>query len=307
MNRCLCCNKALDNNKYIWHQSCIKKFFNTATLPIVDLKDYDYAFLNPNNKKSIITGVQKKLSLALINNNQHPRLTLINFPSGYILKPNIKEYPFLCENEFLTMHLASICGIDTVPFGLIELEDNSFAFITKRIDRKNNKKIPMEDFCQLGEKLTEQKYKSSYEQVGKILSKYSDNIGLDYYKLFNLILFSFIVGNSDMHLKNFSLYKNNNNYILSPAYDLLNTLIVTEDNEELALSISGKKNKIKIDNFINLAKNYNLLDVQIERIFKNYIDKKHLIIDTINDSLLSEELKIKYINIVLNRYNRLFD
>ncbi|MGD1823556.1 MAG: HipA domain-containing protein [Pleomorphochaeta sp.] len=307
MNRCLCCNKDLNDNNIIWHESCIKKFFNTTDLPKVDLKDYNYTFLNKGDKKSIITGVQKKLSLALEKKGTYPRLTLINFPSGYILKPNTLEYPFLCENEFLTMHLANLCNIETVPFGLIELEDKSLAFITKRIDRNHNKKIPMEDFCQLGNKLTEQKYKSSYEQVGKIVSTYSDNIGLDYYKLFNLILFSFIVGNSDMHLKNFSLIKLKGNYVLAPAYDLLNTIIVTNDSEELALTICGKKNKLKKDNFIKLAKSYNLLDKQIERIFNNYKKNKPLIIDTITSSLLSEDLKEKYISIVENRYNRLFN
>ncbi len=190
MNKCLCCNKELEDNDILWHKSCIKKFFNTDTLPKIDLSNYKYIYLNSENKNSIVTGVQKKLSLNIEKLNGESRLTLVNYPSGYILKPKNSTYPFICENEYLTMHLAKICNIETVPFGLIPLENNSLAYITKRIDRKKNKKIAMEDFCQLGEVLTEQKYKSSYEKVGKIINKYSDNIGLDYYKIFNIILFT---------------------------------------------------------------------------------------------------------------------
>lgn len=306
INKCLCCNKKLDSKDSIWHDSCIKKFFNTTTLPKVDLKNYRYIYLNNNDNNSIITGVQKKLSLHLEKSKTEPRLTLINYPSGYILKPNNSAYPYLSQNEYLTMHLAKLCMIDTVPFGLIKLEDESLSYITKRIDRINNKKIAMEDFCQLGNVLTEQKYKSSYERVGKILATFSDNIGLDLYKLYNLILFSFIVGNSDMHLKNFSLYKNKGKYILTPSYDLLNTIIETGDSEELALSIDGKKNNLNKTNFLNLAKKYNLTSVQVDRIFKFYKNKYQQIIKEIDESLLPEEKKIKYKDIINERYNRLF-
>jgi len=306
MNKCLCCNKKLDSLDSIWHKSCIKKFFNTTSIPRVDLKNYKYIYLNNNEKNSIITGVQKKLSLHLEKSKTEARLTLINYPSGYILKPNNSTYPYLSQNEYLTMHLAKLCKIETVPFGLIKLEDGSLSYITKRIDRIGNKKIAMEDFCQLGNVLTEQKYKSSYERVGKILSRYSDNIGLDYYKLYNLILFSFIVGNSDMHLKNFSLYKNKGKYVLSPTYDLLNTVIETNDIEELALSIDGKKNNLNKNNFLNLAKKYNLTTIQVDRIFSFYKNKYQQIIKEIENSLLPEDKKTKYKEIINKRYNKLF-
>ncbi len=307
MNKCLCCNKELIDDSSIWHQSCIKNFFGTNTIPTVDLSKYKIAFPSQSDNSSVVTGVLKKFPLHLEKNSNNHRLTLNNLPNGYILKTNTKEYPGMCENEYLTMHLAKICGIETIPFGLIKLENNNLAYITKRIDRAKNHKIAMEDFCQLGNVLTEQKYKSSYEQVGKILSQYSQNIGLDYYKLYNIILFSFITGNSDMHLKNFSIYKNKGKYVLTPAYDLINTLIMTNDSDELALSIGGIKRKLKKENFINLAKRYNLLDVQIDRIFNNFNSKHQLIINTINESLLTNDLKDKYVDIINNRYQRLFD
>ncbi|MGD1818457.1 MAG: HipA domain-containing protein [Pleomorphochaeta sp.] len=308
MNKCLCCGKPLLNNELDWHKSCIKKFFGTTELPIIDTKQFSNIFSDIKSKESVITGVQKKISLHLDKNKNNPRLTIVNYPSGYILKPNSKDYPDMIENEYLTMHLANICNIETVPFGLIKLEDNTRAYITKRIDRIGKKKLAMEDFCQLGEFLTEQKYNSSYEKIGNILNKYSDNIGLDSYKLFNIILFSFIVGNSDMHLKNFSLYEKDDRYILAPSYDLLNTLIIIpEDKEELALTLNGKKNKLKIKDFIYLAQKYNLNKIQIERIFNNFQKKYSILIEAINESLLTKESKTNYINLVNDRYHRLFN
>eukprot|EP01156_Anaeramoeba_ignava_P011706 Anaeramoba_ignava/a484671_18.p1 GENE.a484671_18~~a484671_18.p1 ORF type:complete len:311 (+),score=34.92 a484671_18:494-1426(+) len=308
MNKCLCCSNELINEETYWHKKCIKKFFNTDQLPKIDLNTNALStyFLTSYNKESLTTGVQKKISLHLQKDGDNARLTMIDYPSGYILKPVSEDYPQLVENEYLTMQLATLYNINTVPFGLIKVEDGTLAYITKRVDRKNKNKIAMVDFCQLGEVLTENKYRSSYEQVGKILAKYSENIGLDYYNLFIIILFSFLVGNSDMHLKNFSLYKKNNKYTLSPAYDLLNTLIVTNDNEELALTIDGIKSNLKKSNFINLAHRYRLNEVQINRVFNSFKKKNEITIKTINESLLNKDLKEKYIEIFEERYKQIF-
>jgi len=307
MSKCLCCGNELLPEEIDWHKSCIKKFFGTNTLPFINIKEFSNIFLDSKNKEAVITGVQKKVSLHLERSGENSRLTFINYPSGYILKPPSSEYEQLPENEWLTMKLANLCNIETVPFGLIRLEDKTLAYITKRIDRIGKKKVDMEDFCQLGEILTEGKYKSSYEKVGKILYQFSDNTGFDYYKLFNIILFSFIVGNSDMHLNNFSLYKKNGNYILSPAYDLLNTLIITENNEELALSLEGKKREFTKDNFIYLANCYKLTELQTIRIFNKYEKSYSLLIKTINNSFLNKNLKEDYINIINDKYKRLFN
>lgn len=307
MNNCLHCGKPLNEDEKDWHKSCVKSFFGTPSLPSVSINNFSQLFLNSKKKEAIITGVQKKVSLHLEKDGDSSRLTLVNYPSGYILKPQSDNFNQMPENEYLTMQLAVLCNLETVDFGLIRMEDNSLAYITKRIDRKGNKKIAMEDFCQLSEVLTENKYRSSYEKLGKIVEKYSDNIGLDYYKLFNIILFSFIVGNSDMHLKNFSIYKKKSKYILTPSYDLLNTLIITTDDEELALSIEGGKKQFSRNNFIGLAKKYHLNDIQIKRIFSNYQNKQELIIETIKNSLLTKDLKSAYIEIINNRYKRLFE
>ncbi|MFA7108182.1 MAG: HipA domain-containing protein [Sphaerochaetaceae bacterium] len=302
---CLCCGKKLEKGEVDWHKKCIKKFFGIESLPIINVEEFSNLFLDSPKNQSIVPGVQKKISLHLKKEGKTSRLTIVDYPSGYILKPISNQYENLPENEWLTMHLANLCKVETVPFALIRLNNNSLAYITKRIDREGKNKIPMEDFCQLGGNLTEDKYHSSYEQVGKILSKYSSNIGLDYFKLFDIILFSFIVGNSDMHLKNFSIYKKNGKYILSPAYDLLNTIILTNDLEELALTLEGKKSNLKKENFINLAKKYELSNTQIRNIFNQYEKNYDKIINKINTSFLDDAMKRSYINLVKKRFNQL--
>lgn len=118
------------------------------------------------------------------------------------MKPATKQYPHLPEVEDLTMHLAELCGIATVPHALIRLQNGSLAYITKRIDRAKKTKLHMEDMCQLTERLTEDKYKGSYEQIAKAILKYSENPGLDLINFFEQVIFSFLTGNADMHLKN---------------------------------------------------------------------------------------------------------
>ena len=215
---CLCCGKPIkDNNESSgWHKPCIKKFFMTNAIPKIEITDSVLKELakESTNKGYTIPGVQKKLSLHL-SNETYPRLTVVNSPTGYILKPQVKEFRALPECEHLVMSMADKAKIITVPHALVKSKD-TYAYITKRIDRifskdsnvKNIthvKLIAMEDFCQLDLRLTQDKYKGSYERCGNIIKKYSYRSGLDMTELFYRLVFSFIVGNSDMHLKNFSL------------------------------------------------------------------------------------------------------
>ena len=126
--RCLCCGKELQNEKVNWHKGCINKFFGSNTLPEIGSDQLNETLENlgnniiSNNKS--ITGVQKKLSLHLSNDNTPLRLTLLGYPQGYILKPNSKEYPFIAEAEHLVMTMADACGIITAPHALITIKDN---------------------------------------------------------------------------------------------------------------------------------------------------------------------------------------
>ena len=261
MSRCLCCGKTLRaENEYRWHTSCIKSFFGTTKFPDIDVSKevLNQIAIDNTNKGFTVPGVQKKLSLHL-SNDEKPRLTLVNYPTGYILKPQTDEYASLPEMEYLVMQMAKASGIKTVPFALLCLpsQDNAFAYITKRIDRADGQMLAMEDFCQLDGRLTEDKYRGSYERCGKIIALHSQNKGLDNTELFIRIVFSFAVGNSDMHLKNFSLIETaerSNEYSLSAAYDMLSTnVVLPDDKEQLALTLNGKKQNIRRKDFIIFA------------------------------------------------------
>ena len=264
---CLCCGKpiietASEQEKAVgWHNRCVKRFFGTKTLPDIEVSEevLEQLAIESTNKGLTVPGVQKKMSLHLDNSGSTPRLTLVNYPTGYILKPQTKEYPCLPEAEYLVMQMAEKVKIKTVPHALIRIkaQDNAFAYITKRIDRRDGKMLAMEDFCQLDGRLTEDKYKGSYERCAKIIRKYSSRAGLDITELFIRVVFSFIVGNSDMHLKNFSLIEtdeNSGSYILSDAYDMLPVNTVNPaDTEQTALTMNGKKRNLHRNDFLKFA------------------------------------------------------
>ena len=264
---CLCCGKpiietATEQEKAVgWHNRCVKRFFGTKTLPDIEVSEdvLEQLAIESTNKGLTVPGVQKKMSLHLDNSGATPRLTLVNYPTGYILKPQTKEYPCLPEAEYLVMQMAEKAKIRTVPHALIRIkaQDNALAYITKRIDRRDGKMLAMEDFCQLDGRLTEDKYKGSYERCAKIIRKYSSRGGLDITELFIRVVFSFIVGNSDMHLKNFSLIEtdeNSGNYILSDAYDMLPVNTVNPaDTEQTALTLNGKKRNLHRNDFLKFA------------------------------------------------------
>lgn len=210
----------------------MKKFFGTTKFPDIDVSEevLRQLALDSTDKGYTVPGVQKKLSLHLTE-GATPRLALVNYPTGYVLNPQTEEYPALPEMEYLIMQMAATSGIQTVPFALLRLplQNNAYAYITKRIDRQSNQMLAMEDFCQLDGRLTEDKYRGSYERCGKLVSKHSIREGLDLAELYLRIVFSFAVGNSDMHLKNFSLIETeegSREYILSAAYDMLSTNVV---------------------------------------------------------------------------------
>ena len=310
--KCLCCGKPLDTNSVArqnagWHHSCIKKFFGTTQLPDIDItqKALQKIVMANTDKGFTVPGVQKKLSLYLNRGSaaEKPRLTLVNFPkSGYILKPQTEEYQALPEAEFMIMQMAQATGIKTVPFALLQNpQDGAFAYITKRIDRKFDKygnvaqRYAMEDFCQLSERLTADKYKGSYERCAKIIQNYSSRAGLDLSMLYQRVLFSFVVGNSDMHLKNFSLIEiseGSMKYLLSDAYDLLPVcIILTNDTEELALTLNGKKSNLKRKDFEEFAKSCKIHPSAAGKIADNIIKKHAEYIALCRDSFMPKVMK----------------
>ncbi|WP_129698093.1 HipA domain-containing protein [Parabacteroides goldsteinii] len=306
MERCLYCYQPLEQNETDFHSRCSKKIFGTATPPLLPYSkaDIESLALEVVRSQVTITGVQPKLSVDLKKEKGgEKRFTIVGLWGGYILKPQTEQYANLPENEDLTMHLARLAKINTVPHSLIRFKDGSLAYITKRIDRdKKGNKIPMEDMCQLTEKLTEQKYKGSHEQIAKKIVEFSAYPVLDLIYYVEILLFCYLTGNADMHLKNFSLYKKIKETTLTPAYDLLSTkLVIPEDTEELALTLNGKKRKLKRSDFDNLLKTMKVEDKVIENTYNKFRKVLPLWYDFIDISFLPNQMKIDYKALIEHR------
>lgn len=306
MERCLYCYQPLEQHEIDFHSRCSKKIFGTATPPLLPYSkaDIESLALEVVRSQVTITGVQPKLSVDLKKEKGgEKRFTIVGLWGGYILKPQTEQYANLPENEDLTMHLARLAKINTVPHSLIRFKDGSLAYITKRIDRdKKGNKIPMEDMCQLTEKLTEQKYKGSHEQIAKKIVEFSAYPVLDLINYVEVLLFCYLTGNADMHLKNFSLYKKIKETTLTPAYDLLSTkLVIPEDTEELALTLNGKKRKLKRSDFDNLLKTMKVEDKVIENTYNKFRKVLPLWYDFIDISFLPNQMKIDYKALIEHR------
>ena len=308
---CYCCGKPLRNNGINgWHRACVKRFFGTNTIPQIEIDDHTLEEIAKENTNKGITvpGVQKKLSLHLHSDGNSPRLTVVNYPAGYILKPQVAEFECLPEAEHLVMAMADMTGISTVPHALIK-SDDTFAYITKRVDRIIDKTgvqmLAMEDFCQLDLRLTQDKYKGSYERCAKVIARYSSQAKLDITELFMRLVFSYVVGNSDMHLKNFSLIETSEAsgvYVLSPAYDLLPVnVIMPEDTEEFALAINGKKTHIRRKDFFVFAEECGISETSAEKMIAKIVSMKSTYQEMCDSSLLSQNSKERFSELIEKR------
>lgn len=309
MCKCLYCYRDLEEGQTDFHPQCARKFFGTPNAPLMEYRSEDLDALAAQviQAQTSLTGVQPKLSLNLHKHEGSSRLTIVGLWGDYIFKPQTDDYPELPENEDLAMHMAEALRIQVVPHSLIRLADGSLGYITKRIDRtKKGEKIDMEDMCQLTSHPTEYKYKSSYEQIAKVISAYSSTPKLDLVNYMQVLLFSFVIGNNDMHLKNFSLYRPKRFYQLTPAYDLLNVTVANpKDEEELALSLNGKKSNLKLQDFLKASATMGIE----ERVTLQLVDnmKKTLPVweGLINSSFLSHDMKTAYLSLINSRLHRL--
>ena len=306
MSKCLYCYKELEPGEVDFHKSCCRKFFGTHTAPSLDYTraQMDELAAQVIRSQATLTGVQPKLSLNLDKHKDSQKLTIVGLWGDYIFKPQTERFAMLPENEDLTMHLAEIAKIKIVPHTLIRMKDGSIGYLTKRIDRKaDGEKIAMEDMCQLTERQTEHKYRSSYEQIGKAIRKYSTNAQLDMVDFLELVYFSWLTGNNDMHLKNFSLYSPAGEPMLTPAYDLLNAAISNPvDDKELALNLNGKKKRMKDADFRNAYRTCGVPEIVFDRVKKKYVDLLPKFEEEIHASFLSDEIKTLYIELLHRRH-----
>ncbi|WP_369806618.1 HipA domain-containing protein [Lacinutrix sp. Bg11-31] len=293
----LYCYKEVDTGND-FHTECSLAFFGTETTPIIE---YSLDEMNKLAKKVVersvsVPGVQPKLFISLLNEDKtDSRLTIVVALGGnYIFKPPSKDYEEMPSNEHLTMKMVDLFNIDVVPHSLIKLASGELSYITKRIDRaEDGSKIHMIDMFQVTEAFD--KYRGSMERIGKAIEAYADNTLLDKLRFFELTIFSYLIGNNDMHLKNFSMIKTFYGWSLSPAYDLLNTVIVNpEDTEELALIIAGKKKKITLQNFLDFGTDLGLSKKQINSVLNRFKEFKKDALSVVGESFLSDDMKVEY-------------
>jgi serine/threonine-protein kinase HipA len=262
---CPICLRASDGKE---HPACALALYGSATPPKLDvgLGDIERLAIETVNRRLALTGVQRKLSLSFAGNGADRRLTIFGTLGGsHILKPPAPEYPGMPELEHWTMVLARASGLRTAGAGLIPLSSDEPAFITRRFDRDGDRRIHVEDLCQLSGLATEHKYRSSMEKVGKLVRDLTTAPGDDALRLLEVTVFAFLVGNSDMHLKNWTLVRDAGRAALSPAYDLLPVRLLVDDPEEFALPINGRKSRLERRDFEALGKYLKIPDVVIRR------------------------------------------
>lgn len=310
MNLCLSCHTTLARGFY--HPSCSLALFGTPEPPILDYT-LEELYLCPEHKdqRGSVPGVQPKMSVL----QTLGRLEITDISGEYILKSPVCAYRALPENEALTMRMAATAGIDVAPCGLLPLASGELVYVTQRMDRlvpdkRGLRRVTrhMEDFCQATEHSTARKYRGSMELVARCLRTYSDTPGLDLVRLLRLALFCFLTGNADMHLKNFSLLYEGRTKRLAPAYDLLSTRLVIperDDPEEMALTLNGKKNRLRIEDFALFAKNIGLGSRQFQGVCDSLAASLPSQFNLVRASFLPDDLKEAYGALLRVRAQRL--
>ena len=314
MSKCLCCYQELEKGLVDFHPACARKFFGSETAPLLPYTRDNMSDLARQviRTSASVTGVQAKMSLDVNRGgkNEPDKFTIVGLWGKYIFKPQSGKYPSLPELEDLTMKMAEAARIRTAHHTLIRLADGELGYLTLRMDRgPKGEKISMLDMCQLSNRLTEHKYDGTYQQLADTVKKYSSAPMLDVQRFWEMVLFSWITGNSDMHCKNFSLVDTGGGeYALAPAYDLLAVLLADpEDTEEMAMSFSvgGKKKGFDRSTFMTVFTQSGIpsavADKMIERM-KGYLPQWK---ELITRSFLQEKMKADYCRLLDNRTARL--
>lgn len=314
MSKCLCCYKELEAGQVDFHPSCARKVFGTSEVPIMPYSRDNMSELARQviRTSASVTGVQAKMSLDVNrgSKNEPARFTIVGLWGKYIFKPQSPKYRYLPELEDLTMKMAQVAGIRTATHSLIRLSDGELGYITIRMDRdgKGNK-ISMLDMCQLTNRLTEHKYFGTYPQLADTIKKYSSAPMLDVQRYWELVIFSWITGNSDMHCKNFSLIDTGNReYVLSPAYDLLAVQLADpEDTEEMAMTftVGGPKTNFNRNTFKDAMTGSGIALPVAERLINDMASHLLQWEALIEQSFLPHDMKSSYRQLLIERLGRL--
>ena len=273
--------------------------------------EYSYAAqlaeVRHRSDKMSIQGVQPKLSAVL--KLKDSSFALVDRGGRFILKPNPLAYEEVPANEALTMRMAAEVGIEVPVHGLLRAKDDSWVYFVKRYDREGRTgKVHVEDFAQLSGATRVTKYDSSLERVVQLVEQFCTFPAIEKPKLAKRLLFCFLTGNEDMHLKNFSIWMQDGVVSLTPAYDLLNSTLVLENaKEESALPLQGKKRKLTKELWLDYfcKERLNLNEGQIDKIVKDLQKAMPAFNELIKQSLLSEDRQAGYRTILHARAKRL--
>ncbi len=314
MSKCLYCYHELEEGQVDFHPSCARKFFGSETAPILPYTRNNMSELGRQVilTSTSVTGVQAKMSLDVNRGgkNEPAKFTVVGLWGKYIFKPQSAKYSHLPELEDLTMKMAEAAHIRTARHTLIRLADGELGYLTLRMDRgKKNEKISMLDMCQLTNRLTEHKYYGTYQQLAETIKKYSSAPMLDVQRFWELVLFSWMTGNSDMHCKNFSLIDTGNGeYVLSPAYDLIAVLLADPaDTEEMAMSFSvgGGKSGFHRNTFMTAFVESGISVARSEKMIEQMRTHLPKWKDLISQSFLPEKMKTDYCTLLDKRNSTL--
>lgn len=307
MSRCPITYSLIEGSRY--SQEGLKLLANGLS----DIKLFEYSAEEQRREaykrasKMSIQGVQPKLSTVF--NIKYEKFEIVDKGGRYILKPQHPYFSQMPENEDLSMRLAAVIDLE-IPFhGMIWSKDNSLSYFIKRFDRRGqNDKVPIEDFAQLAGLSRDTKYNYSMEKVVRLIDKYCTFPAIEKVKLFKMTLFSFIIGNDDMHLKNFSIINLHGKIQLSPCYDMVNTIIeYGKPDDEIALPLRGNKKNLTKNMLIKyFAKEQcELTDKVIDKVLDSIVNAVPIWRKEIAKSFLSEEMQQKYTGLLDSRLNRL--
>ena len=283
----------------------LRRLFNVPWVPKIS---FGMADLPEQVRRSIgkmsLSGVQKKASVVL--NKKEQQLVIAEGNGTYILKPDILEYPQIALVENLSMDIAEKLEMEVPPHAVLPMADGTPAYLIKRFDRlPNGERIHKEDMAQLLQVPTDEKYNGSLEKVGKAIRTHATNTFLELINFYERVVFNFLIGNGDMHLKNWAVVEKRNEIKLAPCYDFVSSRLFIPREDESALTINGKKNKLTRLDFDQLAQNLELEEKSISNIFEKLNEAKPTIISMIEDSELGATRKNDWIKLVEVRYERL--
>ena len=282
------------------NEKFLKEMFNSSKIPVIDFGLGDiFRKAQELSGKLSISGIQPKLFVKL--NEKQNMLIPVAEGGEYILKPQTSTFPNIPENEQCCMDIAKELNIEVPLHCLIPLKDKSLAYVVKRFDREKSVKIHQEDFGQILEQTD--KYKGSVEQIGRKLKEISSAPGYDVQLLFERVVLSFILGNGDAHLKNYSIaYRDKDNIRLTPAYDIVCSKLVIPGDEDSAITIHGKKNKLLREDFDRLGDDFN---IPIKIRYEKFGNKFNVMRKIIKTSSVAKEKQGQFLEIIKERINRI--